>query len=200
MPRARKSPCNYMPRQKITQDASQTRLGELLRKAREAAGLTQATAAAQLMMDPGHLSRIERGRGTSRKTLVALAALYKQPLSYFGIEPEGLGTVPRDTSPARPPAARQDATESDSAGPRHLRNLPLEVRVYLDELRLKLTKGGATEEEVDRAMALLRRPAIFSWYSVGTPKDLSPAKILQTMKAITESAILPYLREQGRKV
>jgi lambda repressor-like predicted transcriptional regulator len=98
------------------------------------------------------------------------------------------------------PDTRPAANAEDAAGPRHLRNLPLEVRVYLDELRLRLTKGGATEDEVDRAMALLRRPSIFSWYSVGTPKDLSPAKVLQTMKAITESAILPYLREQGRKV
>jgi transcriptional regulator with XRE-family HTH domain len=93
-----------------------------------------------------------------------------------------------------------DTREPGDPGPRHLRNLPLEVRVYLEELRLRLTKGGATEDEVDRAIALLRRPSIFSWYSVGTPKDLSPEKVLQTMKAITEGVILPYLRDQGRKV
>lgn len=99
VPRPCKGTCNYMPRHKISQDASQKRLGALLREAREAAGLTQTAAAAELHMDPGHLSRIERGRGTSRKTLIALASLYAKPLSFFGIEgQDGLGMVPRGTS------------------------------------------------------------------------------------------------------
>jgi plasmid maintenance system antidote protein VapI len=83
---------------------------------------------------------------------------------------------------------------------RHARTMPLKLRIYLDELRLRLTKGGAEEEEIERALAVLRSPSLFTYYSVGTPKELPEEKVLQAMKAIAEHFILPDLRSRGRKV
>jgi transcriptional regulator with XRE-family HTH domain len=96
-----------------------------------------------------------------------------------------------------PESARDYGTITE---PRHARAMPLRIRIYLDELRLKLTKGGADEEEIDRAMQLLRSPSLFTWYSVGTPKDLPEEKVLQGMKAVADNVILPELRSRGRKV
>lgn len=79
-------------------------------------------------------------------------------------------------------------------------NLPYSVRVFLDEFRLRITKAGATEEEVERAMQLLRSPSLFTWYSVGTPRDLPEEKVLQGMQAVAESVIIPELRQRGRDV
>jgi hypothetical protein len=89
---------------------------------------------------------------------------------------------------------------SEPAPPRHAQNLPYSIRVFLDEFRLRITKGGASEEEVDRAMQLLRSPALFTWYSSGTPRELPEDKVLQSMRAIAESVIIPELRERGRDV
>jgi hypothetical protein len=80
------------------------------------------------------------------------------------------------------------------------RDLPYNVRVFLEEFRLRITKAGATEEEVDRAMQLLRSPSLFTWYSVGTPRDLPEDKVLQGMKAVAENVIIPELRTRGRDV
>jgi hypothetical protein len=77
---------------------------------------------------------------------------------------------------------------------------PYDIRVFLEEFRLRITKAGATEEEVDRAMQLLRSPSLFTWYSVGTPRALPEDKVLQGMRAVAENVIIPELRTRGRDV
>lgn len=83
---------------------------------------------------------------------------------------------------------------------RHSRNLPLRVREYLAELRLRLTKGGALEEEIDEAMELLRSPALFTFYKGGEPSEFNEEDVLRGMKAIAEGVVIPELRERGRKI
>jgi transcriptional regulator with XRE-family HTH domain len=83
---------------------------------------------------------------------------------------------------------------------RHARNVPLEVREFLAEFQLRITRAGSTEEEVERAMELLRSQPLFSWYSTGSPRDLSPDKIVLGMKAVAEHVIIPELRQRGRKL
>jgi transcriptional regulator with XRE-family HTH domain len=108
-------------------------------------------------------------------------ATTRYPVSSFQVE--SLTKEPAPTGPAR-----------------LLQNLPYNVRVFLEEFRLRITKAGATEEEVDRAMQLLRSPSLFTWYSVGTPRDLTEDKVLQGMKAVAENVIIPELRTRGRDV
>jgi transcriptional regulator with XRE-family HTH domain len=180
-----------MPRHKIRQDASQTRLGALLRTARAEAGLSQAAAAAKLLMDPGHLSRIERGRGTSRKTLVALASLYKKPLSYFGIEPEGLGTVPRGTpvGSAQAPSGGSPPLAPDRVRP----DLPQSARVYLADLRGRLTRAGVDDAEIAGVDATLRAVASAGFYQTA-------GDIRRGIEAVAEGALIPELRQRGRRI
>jgi transcriptional regulator with XRE-family HTH domain len=94
--------------------------------------------------------------------------------------------------------ARADVVRGDQ--PRHARNLPLSVREYLAELRLRLTKGGADDEEIDEAMDLLRSPQLFTFYKGGAPSEYNDADVLRGMKGIAESIIIPELNERGRKI
>lgn len=87
-----------------------------------------------------------------------------------------------------------------SKATRHERNLPLSIREYLAALQLRLTKGGATEEEVSEAMDLLRAPQLFTFYKGGVPSEYSEDDVLLGVKAIAEGVIIPVLRERGRKI
>ena len=78
--------------------------------------------------------------------------------------------------------------------------LSLPVRQYLSELHLRLTLGGATEEEIEEAMALLRAPQVFSFYKGGVVNDYSDEDILRSMKGIAEGVVIPELRERGRNI
>lgn len=83
---------------------------------------------------------------------------------------------------------------------RHARNLPLAIREYLAELRVRLTKGGASEDEIDEAFDLLRSPAVFTFYKGGTPSEFNEEDVLRGMKALAEGVVIPELRDRGRKI
>lgn len=211
----RKGYGNFLASQKIQTDPSQ--IGRALKSARESAGLSQKATAARVGVDVITVSRWERGvRRPPRAAVLLLAELLGvEPESLGERSAEGLGNVPRATyeqeappatgavrsgTPAQVSEAVGAVDRSDATVTRVARNLPLRIRVYLDELRLRLTKAGADEEEIDRAMQLLRSPSLFTWYSTGTPKDLPEEKVLQAMRAIADAVILPELRARGRKV
>jgi transcriptional regulator with XRE-family HTH domain len=179
---------------RLTDSGSQ--IGARLKAAREAAGLTQEDVAEKLRVHAVTVSRWETAGVRARSdTLVRLAELY-------GLSVDALvsGAARRVSENASDSELSTDVSRGTYAKSRSTRNLPYSVRVYLDELRLRLTKGGADEEEIDRAMQLLRSPSLFTWYSVGTPKELPEEKVLQGMKAVAEHLILPELRSRGRKV
>jgi transcriptional regulator with XRE-family HTH domain len=74
-------------------------LGEKLKKAREDAGLEQKTVAAELNLDQGKISLIERGarKVDAEKELPKFAKLYKKPINWFFEEdkevPEGKSEI-----------------------------------------------------------------------------------------------------------
>jgi transcriptional regulator with XRE-family HTH domain len=179
-------------------------LGARLKAARITKQLSQQQVAEAVGVNRVRVSNWETDQHKpGAENLEALAALYgttTRALLYGEPDaPTRTKNVSRETSENWARRRREEDTAAYRA-PRHLRNLPQEIRVFLDELRLRFSKANVPEEEVERAMALLRRPEIFSWYSTGEPRDLEPAKVLRTMKAITELVILPELRERGRKV
>lgn len=135
------------------------------------------------------LSRWERGlHRPPRSAALLLAKLYGVRPERLGEKADSLGEVRRGTSPA------------DEPTPRHARNLPLAVREYLAELRLRLTKGGAQEEEIEEAMDLLRSPALFTFYKGGTPSEFNEEDVLRGMKALAEGVVIPELKDRGRKI
>jgi transcriptional regulator with XRE-family HTH domain len=196
-PRPRKYHGNYRPSNTMAEDASQ--IGVALKRAREHAGLSQAAAAQKIGIDSVTLSRYERGKMLApRATRIALASLYRAAPEELGLEAGSLGAVPRGTPEREPAVLREHVPEG--YGARHRRNLPLAVRSYLAELQLRLTKGGATEEEIDEAMELLRSPQVFTFYKGGAPSEYNEEDVLRGMKAIAEGVIIPELRDRGRKV
>lgn len=83
---------------------------------------------------------------------------------------------------------------------RHARNLPFSAREYLAELRLRLVKAGATEEQIDEAFDLFKSPAVFSFYFGGSQKAFTAADVLNNVKTFAEESVLPTLRRRGLKV
>lgn len=80
------------------------------------------------------------------------------------------------------------------------RHLPLIAREFLAEFRLRLTREGAEEDEIDEAMDLLRSPQLFTFYKGRNPAEYSEDELVRGMKAIAEGVIIPVLRERGRNV
>jgi transcriptional regulator with XRE-family HTH domain len=89
---------------------------------------------------------------------------------------------------------------SETGPPRHARNLPLAVREYLAEFQLRLTKGGASEDEIDEAMALLRSPDVFVYFKGGRIAEYNEADVLDGMRSLAEDVIIPRLQKLGRKL
>jgi transcriptional regulator with XRE-family HTH domain len=90
--------------------------------------------------------------------------------------------------------------EASPVQARHAKNLPLSVREYLADFQLRLVRGGAAEDEVEEAMALLKSPEVFTFYKGGVPSEFNEDEVLRGMKAIGEGVIIPTLQERGRKV
>lgn len=78
--------------------------------------------------------------------------------------------------------------------------LPESVRIWIQEFLLRLTKAGATEDEVDEARLLLTRSDVLSYASRMHDEPLGEKERLQLVKAIAAAAIIPTLRKAGRKV
>lgn len=84
--------------------------------------------------------------------------------------------------------------------PRHARNLPLSVREYLAEFHVRLVKGGASEDEIDEALALLRSPDVFSYFKGGKLAEYNEEDVLDGMRSLAEDVVIPRLQKLGRKV
>jgi transcriptional regulator with XRE-family HTH domain len=169
---------------------SASQIGSRLKAAREKAGLTQEVAAAKLGVHVVTVSRWETAGVQARSdTLVRLAELYGTSVDALVSDPHVQGGQ-----------HSVDVSRGTNAKSRLARNLPLAIREYLAELQLRLTKGGATEDEISEAMDLLRSPAVFTFYKGGELSEFNEADVLRGMKAMAEGAIIPELRERGRKI
>ena len=177
---------------------------------RLAAGFSTHEAAAEATgIDRARITRHENGSGgkPQRDTL----ARYEQA---YRLAPGALSRVlagERVPVPATatPPAAvsRSGAfdpsvslSEGGATVPRHARNLPLAVREYLAEFRLRLTKADVPEEQIEEAMRLLKSPDVFSYFKGGRPTEYNEEDVLNGMRAIGEDVIVPRLRKLGRKI
>jgi hypothetical protein len=94
----------------------------------------------------------------------------------------------------------EQTERAEYSAPRHQLNLPHAVREYLAEFQLRLVKGGATEEEIDEAMRLLKSPDVFTYFKGGRPAEFNEQDVLDGMRAIGEDVIIPRLKKLGRKV
>jgi transcriptional regulator with XRE-family HTH domain len=143
------------------------------------------------MPDDEQLAKLARFLG---KTVIWLR--YGDDIVSDGYEP-GVGVAP-----ANRVAERLAAVDTASATviPRHARNLPLSVREYLAEFQLRLVKGGASEDEIDEAMALLRSPDVFSYFKGGKLAEYNEEDVLDGMRSLAEDVVIPRLQKLGRKV
>ncbi len=101
------------------------------------------------------------------------------------------------------PAMADPIIGSAIAGsPRSPSGLADSARVWVQWFLLKLTEAKCLEEEVDEARVLLTRSDIVTYAHGGRPGQaaLTPDQQLQLVKTIAEVAIIPRLKEAGRKV
>ncbi len=128
-----------------------SQIGERLREAREAAGLTQAEAAALLGVVAMTISKREReDRGVSAEEFERMLAVYAaaevKKLSHF---------VPRGT-----PALRE-------ASP-----IPYSLGAKFEALTREIIRAGATDAEVDFLADVLRRPETARMIGTGADGQL----------------------------
>jgi plasmid maintenance system antidote protein VapI len=76
--------------------------------------------------------------------------------------------------------------------------LPQRVRVWLAEFRTELTRAGATDDEIDEAMELLRSPQLRTFFVGGAPREMTEAQTLEGMEAIAV-VVRATLKKRGRK-
>lgn len=198
-------------------------IAKVIRKRREELGLTQAQLAKRLGVHKQTVVKYEAGAiNIPSNRLLALAVALQ-----FGFRLEG---IEDPSAPGFSYAGRLVLTDRGGEAlyvaespeqydeepvtvtrdhkdrilprkiPRHLRNLPLAVREYLAEFQLRLTRSGATEEEIDEALELMRSPELFTFYKGGMPSEYPEADVLRGMKAIGEGVVIPELRDRGRKI
>lgn len=166
--------------------------GRQLATYRLAAGFATHEAAAEATgLERSRITRHENGTGgkPQRDTLARYERAYRLPA----------GSLSRVLAGDR--VSEPSAPYGDGHGvPRHQRNLPLAVREYLAEFQLRLVKGGATEEEIEEALRLLKSPDVFSYFKGGRPVEFNEEDVLNGMRAIGEDVIIPRLKKLGRKV
>ena len=74
---------------------------------------------------------------------------------------------------------------------------PAPVREYLAELRVRLVKAGADDEQIDEAFDLFKAPSVFAFYAGGATQPFSDEDILANVKTFAEESIIPTLRRRG---
>jgi transcriptional regulator with XRE-family HTH domain len=183
-------------------------LGERLKAARLRAGWEQSQVAKHVEVHKVTVSKWERDVQMPSGDLIFELA------SFYGVSPEYLlrgqsvtENVSRGTSRASAagPGPLRTADEvaewgAPALNPRHARNLPLSVREYLAEFHVRLVKGGASEDEIDEAMALLRSPDVFSYFKGGKLAEYNEEDVLDGMRSLAEDVVIPRLQKLGRKV
>lgn len=168
-------------------------LGDRLKTARGAKGLSQQEVADAVGVNRVRVSTWENdGHKPSAENLNALAAL-------FGTTSRTLLTGEPDIQPRTENVSRGTLSEPFAIIPRHARNLPLSVREFLAEFRLRLTKGGATDEEIAEADKLLLAPDVFSYFAGGKLNEYDEEDVLDGMRSMAE-AVVRRLKRKGRKI
>lgn len=168
-------------------------IGERIRRARGRAGWSQ-----QQLGDAIGKSRLTIHNYESGKSMpgaverAAIAEALHVPLDFI----EGRLTLDAENGHTPPEA---EAPDSETIVPR---SLPQRVRVWVYKFLLQLVEGGATDEEVREARALLTAPAITGYLADGAPRaaQLTEAEIIESLEAIGEHVVRRVLRKHGRNV
>jgi transcriptional regulator with XRE-family HTH domain len=163
-------------------------------------GVSNTEVAEAAAVDPVTVSQWRGDRqAPSDEALVRVAAFLGTSVAFLRYGPDTRSGSAADLA-RRNPDGSVTTFEVKSTAPRHARNLPLSVREYLAEFQLRLTKGGASEDDVDEAMTLLRSPQVFIYFSGGKLNEYNETDILDGMKSIAEDVVIPRLRKLGRKL
>jgi transcriptional regulator with XRE-family HTH domain len=167
-------------------------LGERIRRARGQAGWSQQKLGDAIGVSRLTVHNYESGKSTPGPvTRQAIAEALHVPLDYIEGRMENL------TSEIIANGHTDDGGEMVVP-----RTLPHRVRVWVYKFLLQLVEGGATDEEVREARALLTAPAITGYLADGAARaaSLSESEIIESLEAIGEHVIRRVLRKHGRDV
>lgn len=176
-------------------------LAESIKRQREKLGITQAELAQRLGVHKQTVVKYEAGAiSLPSGRLSALAHALELPIDeLFRVAADLKGaSVPQDDDEMAREA--DELARLSRSAPRHARALPLSVREYLGEFRLRLIRGGASDEEIDEALSLMQSPQLFTFYKGGALSEFNEDQVLRGMKAIGEGVVIPELNERGRKI
>jgi transcriptional regulator with XRE-family HTH domain len=158
----------------------QPTLGELLRRARKAAGKEQGDLATAMGVHPKTISRWENDKQLpERQHFPILARELGVPETYF------------QQLRVREPAA--------DYRPRVALGLPQRIRVFIQEFLLELVNANVPEERVDTIRRILSSDEMYRFYVGGEPKEYSEEETLEGIAAHAE-AFRQRLRRQGFKL
>lgn len=77
---------------------------------------------------------------------------------------------------------------------------PPATREYLAELRLRLVRVGATDEQIDEAFDLFKAQEVFAFFVGGTAQPFGEEDILSNVKTFAEEVVIPTLKRRGLKL
>lgn len=163
-------------------------LAKAIKAARERLGLTQTALAELLNVHKMTISHWERGKTRpDREAIEDLAEVLRivggpAELEYGFAEVEYPLRAALDVRRPLPRVAQSHA-----------------VRVWQQEFRLELVKAGASDEQVDEAMDLMRAPQVFTFFVGGAPKEFSEADAIKGMEAIAAVIRDTLTRKYGLK-
>ena len=167
-------------------------IGERIRRARQRDGLSQQQLGDAIGKSRLTIHNYENGKSTPGPVeRAAIAEALHVPLDFI----EGRLDEPGSANGNGGPVNHGDTGQVIP------RELPHAVRVWTYRFLLQLVEGGATDEEVREARALLTAPAV-TGYLVGARRAvaLSEAEIVQSLEGVGEHVIRRVLRKQGRHV
>jgi transcriptional regulator with XRE-family HTH domain len=169
-------------------DATERRrkaIGARLRQARKEKRLSQETVAQKLGWT--RLTIIKHEEGAYEITddkLSRYAEVYGKTLHWLrygpamadDVESTGVGDIPSE--------------------------LPNAVRVWIYEFLTELVRGGSTDQEVQKARALLTGPAVVGYLNDPTPGalQLTDDEMINALEQVGKHVIRRVLRKRGRKV
>jgi transcriptional regulator with XRE-family HTH domain len=167
-------------------------MGDRIRRARARAGWSQQQLADAIGKSRLTIHNYESGKSAPGPVeRAAIAEALHVPLDFIerGVE---------DGSTITDPTVGPEAGDTMNVP----RTLPHRVRVWVYKFLLQLVEGGASDEEVREARALLTAPAITGYLADGAPRaaQLTEAEIIESLEAIGEHVIRRVLRKHGRDV
>jgi len=114
------------------------------------------------------------------------------------LQGSGGGLPALDRSP-REPRVPLDSDNGVVAPPLVLTGWPHRVRVWLQEFLLALTRGGATESEIETARLVLLHPWLTLFYADNASGQIDEERALQGLHYIAE-LFREELRARGRDI